>query len=120
MTVELTRPFATRVAAATILIGAITVAGCASAPWKSTREEVLQEILPSAVQIVVEQREGGRVTSGSGVAIASRKTATGTSCFILTSGHTVSGLAGKAEIYAVFGRHQGASSESSRGSRPRA
>ena len=85
----------------------LRLAGCAGAPWKSTREEVLREILPSAVQIVVEQREGGRVTSGSGVAIASRKTATGTSCFILTSGHTFAGLAGKAEIYTVFGRHQG-------------
>ena len=107
MTVELTRPFATRVAAAAILIGAISAAGCASAPWKSSREVVLEEILPSAVQIVVEQREGRRVTTGSGVAIASRKTPTGTSCFILTSGHTVAGLAGKAEIYTVFGRHQG-------------
>jgi S1-C subfamily serine protease len=107
MTVELTRPFATRVAAATILIGAMAVAGCASAPWKSAREEVLQEILPSAVQIVVERREGSRVTSGSGVAIGSRKTATGAACFVLTAGHTVAAYAGKAEIYAVFGRHLG-------------
>jgi len=108
MTVDLTRPFATRVALAAILTSAMVAAGCVSgSPWKSTREEVLQEILPSAVQIVVEQREGRRVTSGSGVAIGSRRTATGASCFVLTSGHTVAGFAGKAEIYAVFGRHQG-------------
>ena len=110
MTVELTRPFAMPVVLSAILISAMLTAGCASgSPWKSTtREEVLQEILPSAVQIVVEQREGSWVTSGSGVVIASRKTATGASCFVLTSGHTVAGFAGKAEIYALFGRHQGA------------
>ncbi len=108
MTVELTRPFAMPVALSAILMAALVAAGCASgSAWKSTREEVLQEILPSAVQIIVEQREGSRVTSGSGVVIASRKTATGASCFVLTSGHTVAGFAGKAEIYAVFGRHQG-------------
>jgi S1-C subfamily serine protease len=107
MPVELTRPFATRVATATILIGAMAAAGCASAPWKSSREEVLQQILPSAVQIVVERREGSRLTSGSGVAIGSRKTATGAACFVLTAGHTVAAYAGKAEIYAVFGRHLG-------------
>src|SRR5882724_10696553 len=108
MTVELTRPFAMPVALSAILMSALVTAGCASgSPWKSTREEVLQEILPSAVQIVVEQHEGSRVTSGSGVVIASRKTATGAFCFVLTSGHTVAGFAGKAEIYALFGRHQG-------------
>ncbi len=108
MTVGLTRPFAGRVAAAAMLIGAMTAAGCASAPWKPSREEVLEQILPSAVQIVVERREGSsRVTSGSGVAIGSRKTATGAACFVLTAGHTVAAYAGKAEIYAVFERYLG-------------
>jgi S1-C subfamily serine protease len=88
---------------------ALVSAGCASWPLgRSTREEVLEKILPSAVQVVVEQREGRRVSSGSGVAIASRRTATGESCFVLTSGHTVAGSKGTGEIYAVFGRHQGA------------
>ena len=41
------------------------------------------------------------------MAIASRRTAEGASCFVLTSGHTFSGLAGKTEIFAVFGRHAG-------------
>src|SRR2546428_10110968 len=86
---------------------ALVVAGCVTARPPS-REEVLQKILPSTVQIVVEQREGRRITSGSGVAIASRRTALGASCFVLTSGHTFEGLVGKTEIYAVFGRHLGA------------
>src|SRR5437867_9660031 len=83
-------------------------AGCAITRPEPTREDVLQKILPSAVQIVVEQREGRRIKSGSGVAIASRRTAEGASCFVLTSGHTFEGLVGKTEIYAVFGRHLGA------------
>lgn len=108
MAVNLTRRFRLPLGAS-ILACALVSAGCAGWPaGGATREEVLQRILSSAVQIVVEQREGRRVSSGSGVAIASRRTATGDSCFVLTSGHTVSGLAGKGEIYAVFGRHQGA------------
>jgi S1-C subfamily serine protease len=87
-------------------VPALVVAGCVTAGPPS-REEVLQKILPSTVQIVVEQREGRRIKSGSGVAIASRRTDVGASCFVLTSGHTFSGLVGKMEIYAVFGRHRG-------------
>ncbi|OLD37439.1 MAG: hypothetical protein AUI57_10860 [Candidatus Rokubacteria bacterium 13_1_40CM_2_68_8] len=91
-----------------LLAGALVLVGasCVTARPPS-RQEVLQKILPSAVQIVVEQREGRRIKSGSGVAIASRRTGEGVSCFVLTSGHTFSGLAGKTEIYAVFGRHLG-------------
>ncbi len=90
-----------------ILATAIVTAGCAVARFEPTREDVLKRILPSAVQIVVEQREGRRIKSGSGVAIASRRTPEGPSCFVLTTGHTFSGLAGKTEIFAVFGRHAG-------------
>ena len=82
-------------------------AGCAITRSEPTREDVLRKILPSAVQIVVEQREGRRVKSGSGVAIASRWTVDGPSCYVVTSGHTFSGLAGKTEIFAVFDRHTG-------------
>ena len=91
------------------LWSALLLGSCATARFGApTREEVLQKILPSAVQVVVEQREGRRIKSGSGVAIALRRTAEGPACFVLTSGHTFSGLAGKTEIYAVFGRHLGA------------
>ena len=90
-----------------ILAIAIVTAGCGVARFEPTREDVLKRILPSAVQIVVEQREGRRIKSGSGVAIASRRTPEGPSCFVLTTGLTFSGLAGKTEIFAVFGRHAG-------------
>ncbi|PYN35248.1 MAG: hypothetical protein DME01_12370 [Candidatus Rokuibacteriota bacterium] len=93
--------------ALSVLAIVLVSAGCAITRPEPTREDVLQKILPSAVQIVVEQREGRRIKSGSGVAIASRRTAEGASCFVLTSGHTFSGLAGKTEIFAVFGRHAG-------------
>jgi hypothetical protein len=81
--------------------------GCAITRVEPSREDVLKKILPSAVQIVVEQHEGRRIKSGSGVAIAGRRTAEGSSCFVLTTGHTFSGLAGRTEIFAVFGRHAG-------------
>src|SRR5438094_6536919 len=90
------------------LWGALLLGSCAAIRFgEPTREEVLQRIFPSAVQVVVEQREGRRIKSGSGVAIAARRTAEGPACFVLTSGHTFSGLAGKTEIFAVFGRHAG-------------
>jgi len=97
----LTRAFLT-------LSSALLLASCATVKGgEPTREQVLQKILPSAVQVVVEQREGRRIKSGSGVAIAARRTAEGPACFVLTSGHTFAGLAGKTEIYTVFGRHVG-------------
>src|SRR5439155_24296968 len=94
--------------ALSVLAIVLVSAGCAITRPEPSREDVLQKILPSAVQIIVEQREGRRIKSGSGVAIASRRTAEGASCFVLTSGHTFEGLVGKTEIYAVFGRHLGA------------
>jgi serine protease Do len=81
--------------------------GCASALRELTREEVLQRALPTAVQILIEDQTGQRVRSASGVAIASRRTSRGQSCFVLTSGHTVAGLTGQQQAYAVFGAHRG-------------
>lgn len=72
-----------------------------------SREEVLQRLLPSAVQIIVEQQEGRRVRTGSGVVLAARRTEQRADCFILTSGHTVSGIVGQKEVYVVFGGHRG-------------
>jgi serine protease Do len=69
-----------------------------------SREDVLQRILPSAVQIILENPEGRRFRTGSGVAIASR----GSECFVVTSGHTVAGAIGQKEISLLFGRQRGA------------
>lgn len=93
--------------AASALTLMLLSAGCSMTRPEPSREDVLRKILPSAVQIVVEQREGRRVKSGSGVVIASLRTVDGPSCFVVTTGHTFSGLAGKAEIFAVFDRHTG-------------
>src|SRR5262245_60945108 len=75
--------------------------------WEPSREEVLERILPAAVQIVIEQREGRRVRTGSGVAVAARRAGNRTECFVVTAGHAVSGLVGQNEVYVVFGGHRG-------------
>jgi len=86
----------------------ILVPGCGAARLgEPTREEVLRRILPSAVQIVLEQ-DGRRFRTGSGVAIAAHPSGAGTECFVLTSGHTVSRLPAPTEAYILFGRHRGA------------
>ena len=57
-----------------VALGAMVAAlmsGCAiGGLWEPSREEVLQRILPSAVQVIVEQQEGRRVRTGSGVVLA--------------------------------------------------
>jgi S1-C subfamily serine protease len=80
--------------------------GCSARLWEPSREEVLQRILPSAVQIVVEQREGRRIRTGSGVVLASRRTRDRAECFIVTSGHTVAGV-GQNEVHVLLDRHRG-------------
>jgi serine protease Do len=86
----------------------VLVSGCGFASlWQPSREEILRRLLPSAVQIIVEQQEGRRVRTGSGVVLASRRSGEGTGCFILTSGHIVAGIVGQKEIQVVFGRHRG-------------
>lgn len=81
--------------------------------WEPSREEVLERIVPSSVQIVLE-RDGQRFRSGSGVAIAVRPSALaalGMDCFVLTSGHTLSRRSGQDRIFVLFGRHRGAGSK---------
>jgi hypothetical protein len=67
-----------------------------------SREHVIEQILPSSVQIILEQ-DGERFRSGSGVAIAAQ----GTDCFVLTSGHTFSPRAGTDQVFVLLGRHRG-------------
>lgn len=90
-----------------VAIGALLVGGCGVARlWEPSREEVLGRLLPSAVQILVEQREGRRVRTGSGVVLAARQADRRANCFVLTSGHTMSGIVGQKEVYVVFGQAQ--------------
>jgi serine protease Do len=79
---------------------------------RSSREEIIQQIVPSSVQIVLE-REGRRYRSGSGVAIAARPSAQGTECLVVTSGHTLSQRSDADQVSVLFGRHRGAGSKAS-------
>ena len=82
--------------------------GCAlSRLWEPSREQVLERVLPSSVQIVLE-RDGHRFRSGSGVAIAARPSAGGTDCYVLTSGHTLSHRSDHDRVFILFGRYHGA------------
>ena len=81
--------------------------GCAtSRPPAPTREQVLQTILPSAVQVVIEQ-DGRRLRSASGVVIAQRPSTDGTECFVLTSAHALIRASEQGEAYVVLDRHRG-------------
>ena len=88
---------------------AVLGAGCAVTPQREPpREDVLERLLPSAVQIILEHPEGRRFRTGSGVVIASRPKGRTAECFVLTSGHTVAGAIGQKAIYLLFGRQHGA------------
>jgi S1-C subfamily serine protease len=79
--------------------------GCTlSSLWEPTEEQVLERILPSAVQIVLEHPEGRRFRTSSGVIVGAREA--GRECFVLTAAHTFSGAHGKA-VYVIFGSHAG-------------
>lgn len=82
--------------------------GCAiQGVFSPSREDVIAQILPPSVQIVLE-RDGQRFRSGSGVAIAARRSTGRTECFVLTSGHTLSHRSDKDQVFILFGRHHGA------------
>ncbi len=83
-----------------------TVAIIAEPTRDAAREAVLHRILPSSVQILVEQEEGRRIRTGSGVAIAVGSEGS-PACFVLTAGHTVSGPVERRHVFVVFGRDRG-------------
>src|SRR5262245_53568282 len=98
-------PAARAATLAAAVLTAVLIGGCSLGRlWEPSRDQVLQRILPSAVQVVLEQQEGRRVRSGSGVTIAARPTGHGYDCFILTAGHFVTGMEGKRQIYVLFDR----------------
>jgi S1-C subfamily serine protease len=82
------------------------VAGAAAPTFaEDSRRELIRKILPSAVQIVLEQ-DGTQIRAGSGVVLARRGSAgTGVDCYVLTAGHLFTGWTGQ-EIYALLGRHR--------------
>jgi len=100
-----------RVCARSVVVGAAIAAlgaGCTVAPVREpSREDVLDRLLPSAVQIILENPEGRRFRTGSGVVIASRPKGQASECFVLTSGHTMADTKGQKAIYLLFGRQRG-------------
>jgi hypothetical protein len=82
-------------------------AGCAtSRPSVPTREQVIQRILPSSVQVILEE-DGQRFRSGSGVVIAAGPAGVAGECLVLTSGHTLAGLTPRQSVYVLMARHRG-------------
>jgi S1-C subfamily serine protease len=92
-----------RVGGTAVLAGAILVSSACAVerPHPVTRNEILQRILPSAAQIIVE-RAGHRVRSGSSVVVGARASAQGPECYALTSGHNL-GRSAEEEVYIVLG-----------------
>jgi serine protease Do len=97
-----------------ICVTILTVSsGCAiSRLWEPSRDTVIEQILPSSVQIVLE-RDGHRFRAGSGVTIAAHPSARGTDCFVLTSGHALSRRSAHDQVFVLFGRHHGAGTKAS-------
>ena len=95
-------------AAAAAVLTLISAAGCGGSGFREPPpERVLDDILPASVQVVLEQQEGRRFRSGSGVVVAARPGPGGDDCFILTSGHTFAGTGRGKEIRVLFRRHEG-------------
>jgi S1-C subfamily serine protease len=90
------------------LVLSVAALGCGCAVtrlWQPMEEDILQGILPSAVQVVLEHPEGRRFRTGSGVIIAGRPTPGGMECFILTAGHTFAGVARGKAVYVIVASH---------------
>jgi Trypsin-like peptidase domain len=81
-------------------------------PANRLDKEVIQHVLESSVQVVLE-RNGERFRTGSGVVIVATPDGTGSECLVLSSGHTFAGVkAGdENEIYVLLDRHQGAATK---------
>ena len=81
-------------------------------PASRLGKDVIQHVLESSVQVVLE-RNGERFRTGSGVVIVATPDGTGSECLVLSSGHTFAGVrAGdENEIYVLLDRHQGAATK---------
>jgi S1-C subfamily serine protease len=98
----------TRRALAGMALGCLAAAGCGGTWSREARpERTLDLVLPSSVQVILEQQEGRRFRSASGVMIARRSGAAGSECFILTSGHTFAGSARGKHTFVLSRRDEG-------------
>jgi len=101
----------------------LLAAGCATRPAPSSPsassptpppadraadKEVIQHVLESSVQVVLE-RSGDRYRTGSGVVLLATPNGATSECLVLSAGHTFAGVnAGdENEIYVLLDRHHG-------------
>ena len=82
-----------------------------SAPPPAARtadKEVIEHVLESSVQVVLE-RNGDRFRTGSGVVILATPNGKGSECLVLSSGHTFAGVnqGDENETYVLLDRHNG-------------
>lgn len=84
----------------------------APSPARAADKEVIQHVLESSVQVVLE-RSGDRFRTGSGVVIVATPDGTGSECLVLSSGHTFAGVTpgDENETYVLLGRHHGAATK---------
>src|SRR5262249_29676629 len=87
----------------------------ASRPDAATRpvdRQVIQHVLESSVQVVLE-RNGDRFRTGSGVIIVATPDGTESECLVLSSGHTFAGVNTDDgnETYVLLDRHHGAATK---------
>ncbi len=91
-----------------VTLASLALAGCAGAWQREGRSErALDHVLPSSVQVILEQQEGRRFRSASGVMIGARPGPAGVECLILTSGHTLAGSARGKNVFVLSRRHEG-------------
>jgi Trypsin-like peptidase domain len=74
--------------------------------------QVIQHVLGSSVQVVLE-RNGDRFRTGSGVVIVATPDGTESECLVLSSGHTFAGVnpGDENETYVLLDRHHGATTK---------
>jgi len=98
-----------RLAPIALAMTALLAGGCGGAirARDSEPELTLERVLPSSVQVVLEQPDGRRFRSASGVVIAARPAAEGPNCFILTSAHTLAGPGLGKSVFVLSRRHEG-------------
>ena len=80
-------------------------------PARQLERDVIQHVLESSVQVVLE-RKGERFRTGSGVVIVAKREGAGSECLVLSSGHTFAGVKpgedDSDEMYVLLDRHKGA------------
>jgi hypothetical protein len=79
---------------------------------KRPDRDVIQDVLESSVQVVLE-RNGERFRTGSGVFIVATPAGAGSECLVLSSGHMFAGVktGDENETYVLLNRHHGAATK---------